>query len=152
MTTNPTRIHETRCALPADLDRIRQLLASAGLPFEDVDTKRIETFLVVERNGELLATGGVELHGSDGLLRSVVVNETARGSGLGVAITRELETRAQAVGIAALYLLTTTAAAFFPRLGYERFERDAVPEAISRSTEFASLCPAGAACFRKTLG
>jgi amino-acid N-acetyltransferase len=50
-----------------------------------------------------------------------------------------------------LYLLTTTAAAFFARHGYETVERDTVPARIRGTTEFDDLCPDSAVCMRKRL-
>ena len=143
---------EFRPASSADLESVRQLLAEAELPFEDIDALAMPDFLVVfDENGTLVGAGGIERYGRSGLLRSVVVAGSARGQGLGVAIVRALEAHAQACGVETLYLLTTTAAAFFPRLGYAPFDRAAVPVAVSKSTEFASVCPASATCLFKTL-
>ncbi|HEX7047318.1 MAG TPA: arsenic resistance N-acetyltransferase ArsN2 [Gammaproteobacteria bacterium] len=142
-----------RAATANDLADIQALLKSAGLPFEDLTIHSLQDFMVLrDAKGELLATGGVERHGNDGLLRSVVVSDAARGSGLGKRITGAIENHAREKHIGALYLLTMTAAEFFPRLGYEKFDRDAVPVAIARSTEFATLCPATAICMKKNLG
>lgn len=142
------------CAAAAnDLADIQALLKSAGLPFEDLTSNALRDFIVLrDAKGELLAIGGVECHGNDGLLRSVVISDAARGTGLGRKITGAIENRAREKHIGALYLLTTTAAEFFPRLGYEKFDRDAVPAAIAQSAEFSSLCPATAICMKKNLG
>lgn len=140
-----------RIALPDDLDDARTLLKDAGLPFEDLTAESMQDFIVLRREGALLAVGGLECHGDDGLLRSVVVSDTLRGSGLGRQITAAVEHRARGKGIRALYLLTTTAADFFPRLGYARFDRAAVPAGIAQSTEFATICPASATCMKKNL-
>jgi amino-acid N-acetyltransferase len=43
-----------------------------------------------------------------------------------------------------LWLITTSAAEFFERLGYVKCDRAAVPTAISTTTEFSALCPANA--------
>lgn len=135
-----------------DLEEIRSLLKQNDLPFEDISIEALSDFVVFrDSSGALIGTGGVERYGSDGLLRSVAVNEEARGAGLGKRITAVVEQHAQAAGIRTLYLLTTTAQNFFPRLGYEVFARNDVPEMLQRSAEFASLCPASAVCMRKQL-
>ena len=54
-------------------------------------------------------------------------------------------------GITALYLLTTTAEAFFTRRGYDRIGREAAPPMLRQTAEFAALCPASAACLTKAL-
>ena len=61
------------------------------------------------------------------------------------------EEEARATGIAALYLLTTTAADYFLRRGYVSVARDAVPPEIAGHAQFRSLCPASAQCLRLIL-
>ena len=143
---------EIRSATHSDLAHVQALLKNAGLPFEDLREDVLEHFVVVEdASGNLVGAGGMEHYGSDGLLRSVIVHEKFRGTGLGKQLALVVEQHARDRGITDLYLLTTTAENFFPRLGYERFERNRVPERLSQSTEFASLCPASAICMRKQL-
>jgi len=48
-----------------------------------------------------------------------------------------------------MYLLTTTAEAFFELLGFRRIERHAAPPEIQRSAEFSSLCPSSATVMAK---
>ena len=47
-------------------------------------------------------------------------------------------------GITHVYLLTETAANFFPRFGFRPVDRSQVPPAVQNSIEFTSLCPASA--------
>lgn len=143
---------EDRIACASDFQDIRALLQDAGLPFDDLSADAMPDFMVLrDARGELLAAGGIERCGSDGLLRSVVVAKAGRGEGLGRHVVALLENHARAKGINTLYLLTTTAADFFPRLGYMPFDRAAVPAAVAASTEFALLCPASAVCLEKKL-
>jgi amino-acid N-acetyltransferase len=69
----------------------------------------------------------------------------------GTAAVRALEARAHDAGVETLYLLTTTAAAFFAELGYERIERESVPAPIRESAEFGELCPSSATVMRRRL-
>ena len=131
-----------------DLDRVEALLEANGLPSRDVRAKP-ECFFVAESEAGVVGVGGVEVHGSDGLLRSVVVRETNRGQGYGRELCAALEDRARATGVETLYLLTTTAAAFFRRNGYEAISRDEVPASIQETTQFADLCPDSATVMRK---
>lgn len=148
MTASP----DFRAANAADLADVQALLANAGLPFEDLSAAMMQDFTVLRgAGGELLAAGGIEIHDADGLLRSVVVADSMRGKGLGGAVAATVEGHARAKGVRALFLLTTTAADFFPRLGYAAFDRARVPAAIAQSAEFASLCPASAVCMKKNL-
>lgn len=133
-----------------DVDRIAALLEANGLPYCDVRAKP-ECFFVASAGAEWVGVGGVERRGPNGLLRSVVVPESHRGQGYGTALCDALEDSARANGVEALYLLTTTAAAFFRRRGYEAVSREDVPSSIRGTTEFADLCPRSATCLKKDL-
>jgi amino-acid N-acetyltransferase len=54
-------------------------------------------------------------------------------------------------GIKTLYLLTTTAAQFFSRLGYEAIPRSEAAAAIAATAQFSDLCPASSTLMRKVL-
>ena len=132
------------------LPYVETLLEENGLPSSDVRSKP-ECFYVGYDGDEPVCAGGVEVHGSAGLLRSVVVERSARGEGLGSAVCEHLESEALAEGVETLYLLTTTASGFFDDRGYVEVERSEAPEAIRGTTEFADLCPSTATCMRKRL-
>lgn len=133
-----------------DLEEVIALLEENGLPTADVRAKADSLYAATD-DGELVGAGGLEVHGANGLLRSVVVAEPARGDGYGTAICDALEQTALESDVETLYLLTTTAAAFFRRRGYEPTDREAVPQAIRRTREFADLCPSTATCLEKRL-
>jgi amino-acid N-acetyltransferase len=54
-------------------------------------------------------------------------------------------------GIKELYLLTNTAEGFFSKIGFNKVERDNVPDSIRATKEFQSLCPSTAACMAKRI-
>ncbi|MBZ6496821.1 arsenic resistance N-acetyltransferase ArsN2 [Natrinema longum] len=132
------------------LPYIETLLVENDLPSQDVRAKP-ECFYVGYDGEDRVGIGGLEIHGIDALLRSVVVERSARGNGLGIALCEALEDAARADGVETLYLLTTTAAEFFGDRGYTELERSAVPPAIRRTTEFDDLCPSTATCMRKRI-
>ncbi|GAB3665322.1 arsenic resistance N-acetyltransferase ArsN2 [Halopiger thermotolerans] len=129
---------------------VESLLEAADLPSGDVREKP-RAFYVAVDGDERVGIGGLERYGSDGLLRSLVVESGARSNGYGSAICDALEERARADGVETLYLLTTTAAEFFEGRGYERIDRSDAPSAIRRTDEFADLCPSTATCLRRPL-
>ena len=108
-------------------------------------------FLTLRDDGELIGAVGLEVFGLDALLRSLIVAPNYRGKGLGIQLVDGIEAHAHDIGVTSLYLLTTTADRFFDRHGYERIERNSVPEAIGATTEFVSFCPDTAVCMRKGL-
>jgi amino-acid N-acetyltransferase len=132
------------------LSYVEDLLAESGLPSSDVRSKP-DCFHVAFVGGERVGVGGVEVHGSAGLLRSVAVEPSARGRGIGTALCERLEATARVDGVETLYLLTTTASGFFAERGYEVVSREDAPTGIRETTEFADLCPETAVCMRKRL-
>lgn len=132
------------------ISAVVSLLEQNDLPAGDV-RENSDTFYLAFADGERVGAGGLEQFGSDGLLRSVVVEHSARGNGFGVAICEEIEKRAERAGVETLYLLTTTVPELFRTHGYTEIERSAPPPRIQQTTEFDDLCPASAVCFEKSL-
>ena len=129
---------------------VHALLQSAGLPVADLVTSRPKLFGVHDATG-LIGVIGLEGAGPAALLRSLAVRSDQRGRRLGTTLVRALEARAPSLGVTELWLLTTTAEAFFLHLGYEPAVRDTAPVTIRETAEFRSICPSSAACLRKTL-
>lgn len=130
-------------ASPADLPGILDLLASHGLPQAEVE-RFLDTALVAREGGRIAGCAVLEPYGAAGLLRSVAVAQSQRGLGLGIRLTETAVALARARGIKALYLLTETAAGFFPRFGFRPIARDEVAPAVRQSIEFTRACPASA--------
>ena len=137
-------------AMPDETEAIRALLNRAELPSEDF-VQHLDHFLTAKQNGTLAGAVGLEVYGESGLLRSLVVDETYRGQGLGIKLCEQIFAYAQEKRVKELYLLTTTAADFFPKLGFSVIDRDRAPQAIQATKEFASICPSTAVCMIKTL-
>jgi len=138
-------------ATAADLPDVVRVLDGAGLPHSDVTAPMLEHFLLARRGGKLLGVVGLEPLGSVGLLRSLAVDASHRGEGLGLDLTRAVERLARARGVADLYLLTTTAERFFARLGYGVLPRAEAPAPIRGTTEYRELCAATSVCMVRHL-
>ncbi|WP_435359800.1 arsenic resistance N-acetyltransferase ArsN2 [Haloarchaeobius sp. DFWS5] len=139
-----------RIAAAEELSYLESLLDENGLPSADVRSSD-GRFYVGYDDEERVGGGGIEVYGTDGLLRSVVVAASKRECGYGTALCDELESTAADTGVETLYLLTTTAEQFFDDRGYERIDRDAAPSSLQETTEFDSLCPSSAVCMRRSL-
>jgi len=126
-------------------------LAAAGLPVADLTAASLADFWGCRAGEELAGAIGLERYGAVALLRSLAVAPDWQGRGLGAALLAHAERAARQRGIAALYLLTATAAAFFARRGYVRIPREAAPPVLHHTAEFAALCPASAVCLTKPL-
>jgi amino-acid N-acetyltransferase len=135
-----------------DKDAIFDLLSQTNLPIEDLTDDKLNHFIIAKRQDEtLIGVVGIEFHKEMGLLRSLVVHPLYRNRGLGHLLVDHIESVARQKGIKTLYLLTMTASDYFPRLGYEFTEREAVPASIKETDEFKSMCPASAVCLSKIL-
>jgi len=137
-------------AQPTDLAAILDLLASHRLPRAEVE-RHLATALVVRTGGRIIGCAVLESYDTVGLLRSVAVAQSQRGLGVGIQLTEAAVALAQARGIKALYLLTETAAGFFPRFGFRPVSRDEVAPAVRQSIEFTRACPASALAMVKDL-
>lgn len=135
--------------LPAtlsDLKEVAALLAGAQLPFDDLGDYFPTGYVVVRRGGALVGCAGLERYGDSALLRSVAVAPSLRSEGVGRALVEDRLSAARALGLASVFLLTTTAAAYFRKLGFVDVERVAAPAEVHASTQFSGGCCASAAC------
>lgn len=138
-----------RPATPGDLPAVLALLKDSGLPWQDITAAHLGGFLLAVDGESVLGTVGLERYGNDALLRSLAVAATRRAGGLGTQLADAIEQHARNTGLASLYLLTTTAAEFFARRGYQVIARSAAPAALQATSEFSTLCPSQAVCMRR---
>ena len=137
----PYTIRATR---PDDLGRVELALREAELPLNGLTDQFGDGYAVAEVNGELIGVEGIEVYGSDGLLRSAAVVSAWRGKGVGDALTRDRIEWARRRGLKSLYLLTMTAGDYWPRFGFVRADRNVAPAAMQKSPEFTDACPSSA--------
>jgi N-acetylglutamate synthase-like GNAT family acetyltransferase len=142
--TTPT----LRAATMRDLAAVEALLTASGLPLDGV-REALADFVVAEADGALVGVAGLELCGEHALLRSVAVVPEWRSKGLGRALVTRLIADAEARGIQALFLLTTTAEQYFPGFGFTPIAREEVPADVQTTGEFQSACPTTATVMRR---
>ena len=133
------------------LDVVRELLRAANLPFEDVTADPDLHFFGSRQGGQWRGVVGVQLIDAAALLRSLAVASVARGRGTGRELVAMAEAFARNAGRRDVYLLTTDAADFFVRLGYQVIDRAQAPQPLRTTQQFAQLCPASARLLHKTL-
>jgi len=140
-----------RRAKPDDWSAVQALLLAAELPVDDLGPEKLDGFLIAEDEDVTVGLIGLEVLGTLGLLRSLVVAKDARSSGLGGKLVGALESAAEAAGITELWLLTIDAERFFQRHNFEIVDRSAAPDEIRQTDEFSALCPGTAYLMRKSL-
>lgn len=139
-----------RPATTADLPYVERLLTESDLPLDGV-REALPTFVVAEADGGLVGVAGLEICCDDALLRSVAVAPAWRKKGVGRALVLRAIAEAEARGIRALYLLTTTAEHYFPAFGFVKTTRDQVPADVRATREFTTACPDSATVMTRQL-
>jgi len=137
-------------ARPGEVAAVVALLGRAGLPQDGV-RQLVATLLVARANGGVVGSAAIEPYGREALLRSVAVDPSRRGAGLGRRLAEAAVVMASRLRVERLYLLTETAAPFFARLGFRPVSRADIPASVQASPEFAFLCPASAQAMMRDL-
>ncbi|MFO0990964.1 MAG: arsenic resistance N-acetyltransferase ArsN2 [Hyphomicrobiales bacterium] len=123
---------------------MRGTLEKNKLPVDDLGGEGQRYFSLMDGSGAAFGYGGLEGQGADQLIRSLIIYPTARARGMGRVLVRLIEARARQDGAQRVWLLTSDAEKYFKRLGYKTVDRAEAPKAITRTKQFASLCPASA--------
>lgn len=133
-----------------DRAAILQLLSESGLPADGL-LDHLNTAIVARADGRVVGCAALEVHPDGALLRSVAVAAPAKGQGIGSQLTNAALDLAGALGVPAVFLLTTTAEGYFPKFAFEPVARYEVPASVQTSVEFRSACPSTAVAMRKVL-
>ena len=139
-----------REAKEQDIQRIKEFLDLSGLPSIDIDGQA-QTIFVAESAERLVGTGGIEVFGRVGLIRSVAVAPEHRNNGIAKYLYTLLEAYARDAGVRTLYLITDSAKEYFQKLGFSVQARDTVPDLIKKTSQFSKLCPSSATIMCKAL-
>ena len=127
-----------RTAERSDLEAIERLLRESHLPTAGV-AEQLSGFRVADDTGRVVASAGLETYDRAALLRSVVVDPGYRNRGLAAGLVRGLLDDLWGRGVADVFLLTTTAADYFRRLGFTPVSRGDVPRSVQASREFQDV-------------
>jgi amino-acid N-acetyltransferase len=138
-------------ARPHDLRGALDLLGRSELTEQDVAERWGHYFVVREDDGRVVGVAGLEVHGEDGLLRSVAVDIEYRGQGLAASLVEVAIDRAKRLGLRSVYLLTASARDYFARRGFADCPRQEAPEPIRQSWEFRLGCPSTAAFMKRAV-
>jgi amino-acid N-acetyltransferase len=133
----------------AERQSARSLVSACGLPRGGLDDA--ELWCVKEEGGRILGVAGLETWGSQGLLRSVAVDEGRRKGGVGTSLVRQVIVEARKKRLREVYLITETAPLFFERLGFGAIDRSQVTGDVLNSVEFKVACSETAPVMRKDL-
>lgn len=138
-------------ATKEELSDILALLGECELPKEGL-ANHLCTTLVARNGHKVVGCSALELYQENALLRSVGVDSSFRGQGLGERLVKSAVELAMHHKVSHVYLLTETAGGFFSKLGFKLIQRSDVPEEVRRSVEFTTLCPDTATVMMISLG
>lgn len=109
-------IHYRRAG-EADIPDIAAMVEIADLPPLFIEDW-LGGFVVADFRGQMAGCGGLEMYGGSGVLRSIVIDERARGLGLGRTMSELLIEDGRRSGATDMYLFTVEAYPFWRRLGF----------------------------------
>jgi amino-acid N-acetyltransferase len=139
-----------RSAVRDDWGDIERLIAQEALPTGDLSAAVCSYFKVYAEGSRIIGVIGLEpLADQCAMLRSLVVTPSARGQGIGHMLFECVEAQARLQRLTEIFLLTTSADGFFSQLGYERHNRESIPECVKVHEQFRSLCPTSAILMSK---
>lgn len=119
-----------------DFENFSAVLRSSGLPADDLRVER-DLLIAYHEDGQMVATGALEIYGGYGLLRSLSVKLGTRGKALGTTVTQFLIEEARKRNVTTIYLLTDSARGFFQKKGFVEVDRNDVPVELHVSSEFS---------------
>jgi amino-acid N-acetyltransferase len=140
MATRDGILPRIEAAKPDDLSAILALLAAVHLPEAGIASHMTST-LVVRSAAGLAGCIALEIYGESALLRSAAVAPSWQGRGLGKALTAAALDFARQRSVREVYLLTDTAAGFYPKFGFRPISRDEIAPALHESEELRGDCP-----------
>ena len=142
-----SEVAQWRRATKKQYPQIASLLRADRLPVEDIAEPGVE-FLVLETGDGVIACGALERFEGCCLLRSLAVEENHRYMGHGALLCAALIDSAASKLYGDIFLLTTDAADYFVRRGFENIDRRQAPHAIRQSRQYSRLCPGSAVLMR----
>lgn len=138
-------------ASQSDFEPILALLQSSNLPTTDLTENHLSQFYVATDTNKIVGVAGLEIYDACGLLRSVAVADSHRNLHIAQKLTSTIEHHAKEAGLEQIFLITTTADAYFSKHNYQKLNRDEVPLAIAQTSQFSGLCPSSAIVMSKKL-
>lgn len=126
-------------------------LRAAALPLDDLTEPGRTVFAYRTSAGQLIGYGGYEVLGEHALLRSIVVLPEWRAKALGRNLVALLQRRAFDGGARRAWVITSSAAPFFEKVGFKPVSRGDAPAIVLATRQASSLCPADAALLARTI-
>jgi N-acetylglutamate synthase-like GNAT family acetyltransferase len=129
-----SRFEETlRPLTPADVPDLLRFLTRADLTGSGLRDPAVRLWVLRDATGRVQGSAGYELSedGRQALIRSVAVDASRRGEGLGLRLAGFTLERAAEAGARQAWLFSRHRGAFWRRLGFELVDRDALARVLA---------------------
>ena len=124
-----------RSAHARDVPRMAELIAAAHLPPLFIE-EYLDGFIAAQQGDDLIACGGIEIYDDCGVIRSVVVDESGRGLGLGGRLAELLMEKGRTAGVTDLFLFTADALPFWLHYDFVEVTCDAWKDPARASWQY----------------
>lgn len=141
---------EIRRATREEVGDVDALLETSGLPALP-EAQPLSNLLVALVDGAVVGAVALEVAARRGLVRSVVVEEGQRRSGLGSHLISSIIARGHELGLREFFALSENASEFLESVGFSEVERTHVPPEIRATRQFREQCPESAHVMRLAL-
>lgn len=139
-----------RPALESDWPAVEALLRAHALPVDGA-RQHLPNYQLAVVGRDVVGCAGLEVYDDVALLRSVAVAPGRHRQGVGQRLVDRLLQQAAQRRVRRLFLLTTTASAYFTRRGFRPEPLSQAPAALKASAELQGACPASAEFMSLTL-
>lgn len=129
----------------ADLTDLTSFLRRADLTLHGLDAPGVRLWLNRDVSGAVTGSTGFELSddGAHALIRSVAVDASQRGQGLGLRLARFALEQAAAAGAEQAWLFSRRSGPFWQRLGFEPADRGELAAALALTQQVSRFRQSG---------
>lgn len=128
-----------------DFLQIHEILHSNGLPVGGVNTETGEYFIAASGQS-IMGIIGFESYVTAALMRSLAVKPQFRKSGIARNLIEHVLKVLRRDGFNEVYLLTNTAEKYFNRYGFNKINRQDVPDSVLETSALGDACPMSSTC------
>jgi len=135
----------------SELEGVRELLKSRGLPHERFE-KRLSHLFIAQSGGDLAGCVGLEDHGGIGLVRILAVHPDYEDEEIDRQLIEHIIDYARLSNMRELYAFADALHPYLEEVGFKQIGPDQLPPQIRDLPDFDQLCPEGSVCLKLEIG
>lgn len=126
-----------------DTFELTEFLRLVDLTVSGIGEPQLQLWIDLDTDGRIVGSTGLELSGTDALLRSVAVHPSLRGSGRGTELAQFALDRATSLGATRVWLFSRRSGPFWQRLGFEPADLAELAEALASTHQVMAFAASG---------